>query len=233
MQCEIQWIDCSGKPTAHDASAIAYVALTEDPSKRFAICAEHLETLKAGRSHHAPDCPHLGGFAARDLWRVTPLVDPDLYARYRFFHEHAGWATPPGKAAYALALAKAEREAERRGLTVVWEDEMLPWDGDCEAPPIHVMASIYHPDRPEDCQRGHPHYYVLAHLGGIGLNSMRGIGLNSMRDPHVRVVEAELFQEALGVLDDEDEDAAQVLAERATFAAGDFLMNVAPGGAST
>jgi hypothetical protein len=206
MKCEIRWIDCAGRSTEHDAQAIAYAVHKE---KRYPICAAHLETLKGRRSHHQADCPHLGGFYFAGLWSIEPLVDPDLYRRYRFFHENAGYIVGM-RAVCALRLARAEQAAKRRGLEVIWENEMLPWDGDCPPPKVHAMASVYHPDRPEHCERSHPHYYVLAHLGSIGLDSWR--------DEYKRVVEAELFIEALDALDEEDEQAAHVLAQRATYA---------------
>jgi hypothetical protein len=34
-------------------------------------------------------------------------MNPQLQQRFRFFLEHAGYATPPGRAACALALARA------------------------------------------------------------------------------------------------------------------------------
>lgn len=202
MHCQIQWIDCEGRSTAHDAQAVAYAV---HKGKRYPICAAHLETLKGRRSHHSPDCPHLGGFYFAGLWSVEPLVDPDLAKRYRFFRENGGGIVGES-AVCALALAKAEQKAEQRGLTVTWEDEDLPWEdlrGDLETerPAIWAWAGVRHPDHPK---------HVLSGLGGIGLNSMR--------DPYVRVVEAELFSEALDALDKEDEQAASVLAERATYA---------------
>jgi hypothetical protein len=111
---------------------------------------------------------------------------------------------------HALAYDRAIRKGEARDLRVVWEDEFLPWDGDCPAPKVHLMASVYHPDRPEPCHRGHKHFYVLAHLGSIGLKSHR--------DPYMRIIEAELLSEALDVLDKEDASEAAILAERATYA---------------
>lgn len=132
-----------------------------------------------------------------------------LLERFKFFHENAGYVVGR-RAVGAFRLAQAEEKGERLGLKVIWEDEFLPWDGDCEAPAIHAMASIYHPDREDDARPGDKHFYVLAHLGSIGLNSWR--------DDYVRVVEAELMLEALDVLDDEDEVQASVLAERATYA---------------
>lgn len=133
-----------------------------------------------------------------------------MLERFRFFCQNAGYSIPPGRASCAMTLARAERDGKVRGLRVVWEDEYEVWDGDCEAPKVHAMASIYHPDRAPDARRGDPHFYVLAHLGSIALDSWH--------DDYMRVVEAELMQEALDVLDGEDEQEALILAARATFA---------------
>jgi hypothetical protein len=111
---------------------------------------------------------------------------------------------------HAIAYARATVRGEERGLSVLWEDEFLPWDGDCPAPKVHLMASVYHPDRKTPCGMGDRHFYVLAHLGSIGLESHR--------DPYMRVIEAELLSEALDVLDKEDASEAAILAERATYA---------------
>lgn len=165
-------------------------------------------------------------------------MDRKLYEAFRFFKEHAGYSTPPGRAACALTLARAEIRGRETGLTVQWEDDPLPWDGDCEAPPVLASAMIWHPDAtPTDDPRakynmcdgdpGRPGWVpcgkntfrrrdVLASLGNIGLMSWS--------DPYMRVVEAELLAEALGELDAERDRAASAeaaeLSSRATFAAG-------------
>ena len=134
-----------------------------------------------------------------------------LANRFRFFLEHAGYCTPPGRAVCAMALARAEERAETEGLSVTWEDDDLPWDGDCPAPAILQYACVYEP-----CDDADPPYRrsILAGLGGIGLASWR--------DPYVRVVEAELFSEALDALDAERDaessEMARELASRATYA---------------
>lgn len=127
------------------------------------------------------------------------LTDRTLESRYRFFRAHAGYRVG-FSAADAMTLARAEQAAEDLGLTIEWDDEDMPWDGDCPAPTIHVMACVRHP------RSGH----VIASLGSIGLESWR--------DPYVRVVSAELFSEALDTLSDEAREAAELLASRATLA---------------
>lgn len=63
-------------------------------------------------------------------------LDRDLIDRARFFQAHAGYCTPPGRVACALASAHAERWAEwqmeRGALTVEWraDDEYQSWGAD-------------------------------------------------------------------------------------------------------
>jgi len=44
-----------------------------------------------------------------------------LRAAWRFFLEHAGYCTPPGRAACALMLARAEAWAREQELSYLWE----------------------------------------------------------------------------------------------------------------
>jgi hypothetical protein len=44
------------------------------------------------------------------------MIDANLRRRFRFFLEHAGYATPPGRAQCALNLARAEMWAEGEDL---------------------------------------------------------------------------------------------------------------------
>ncbi len=123
---------------------------------------------------------------------------------YDFFRANAGgWVGH--SAEIAVSLARAEQRAEDEGLTIEWEDELDSWDGDCPPPAVHVQAACMSPD-------------------GECLASLGSIGLNSMRDPYVRVVEAELYSEALERIDEERERvtyaAAEELMSRATYAAG-------------
>ncbi len=155
-------------------------------------------------------------------------MDRKLVEAFRFFHEHAGYVVGR-RAVGALALARAEQRAKELGLSVTWDDEDLPWDGDCEPPRIHARATVLHPDHADadtsDVTIRFPFYdrrdgsrgrtpAVLAALGSIGLDSWR--------DSYVRVVEAELFAEALDALDAERDAATTVgaaeLASRATLA---------------
>lgn len=126
-----------------------------------------------------------------------------LLERARFFLQHAGSCTPPGRVACALILARAEARAEALGLRVVWEEEQEAWDGDCPPPNVHACAYV------EDAS-------------GRALASLGSIGLDSWRDPYTRVIEAELFDESLALLDlERDAIAASLaseLAQRPTYA---------------
>src|SRR4051812_10745523 len=42
---------------------------------------------------------------------------------FRFFLRHASFRTPPGRAACALALARAERDGKSVGLRFAWVDD--------------------------------------------------------------------------------------------------------------
>ena len=100
---------------------------------------------------------------------------------WRFFMEHAGYATPPGRAVCAASLARAEEHAEAAGLTFEWlwdADADLSWMDEAEAAREHeVLGCIV---------RG-PDGEHLASLWGI-VDADAG---------YRRVVEAELAAEAL------------------------------------
>jgi hypothetical protein len=113
-----------------------------------------------------------------------------LRNRFRFFLEHAGYSAPPGRAACALQLAKAEAKAERVGLVFEWED-------DSEAAQWEDERGRWHQDPAVAClvycdahlSRG-PRREVLASLGAI-LESDDFADAKNYR----RVVEAELAAE--------------------------------------
>lgn len=117
----------------------------------------------------------------------NPFLNAEFIAAYRFFRAHAGGLVGHS-AARAFALAKAENRATWKGLTVEWENDDMPWDGDCEAPK-HVLCGFIRDNR--EGRR-----YHLASLGGVGVNDSR--------DPYLRVVAAELCEEAFDALDDEE-----------------------------
>jgi hypothetical protein len=116
-------------------------------------------------------------------------------AGYRFMRDHAGYSYRPaietpdqGKVRCALALARAEFEASRRGAFVQWCTDSYPdtsWMDDqaraeFEAGETVLMeATIY-------SERGEP----VGSIGGVHLRTPW------MADPYRRVIEAELALEA-------------------------------------
>ena len=161
-------------------------------------------------------------------------MTPQLQVRYLSFrrlYASLGHLTPAHE---AMAMARTMERAEAEGLSVTWEDDDLPWDGDgCPRPAIVALATVMHPDHEGEapprfpfCDGTRPRKgyvqsgdhmrrrEVLAQCGGIGLETWS--------DPYVRDVECELLGEALDNLDEERDAAttaeASVLASRATFA---------------
>jgi hypothetical protein len=135
--------------------------------------------------------------------------------RYRFFRDRAGYIVGES-AKCAFELAKAEEAGERRGLVFWLLDEECPWDGDCDPPAACYVCLVY---RGEECTNdGEPPYQgfypIPRPIASLGM-----VGVDGPHDSYLRVVKAELFQEALDVLDKEDQDAADALSERPTFAA--------------
>lgn len=102
-----------------------------------------------------------------------------------FFYEHAGYSYDPatqtpeeGHRQSARALADAERWALDNDVTVTWERDPEPWDGDVpyDGPVWQALAVRY--DSPNE---------VLASLSGIAIDSE-----HPDTDPYGRVVSAEL-----------------------------------------
>ncbi len=115
-----------------------------------------------------------------------PPIPPARRRAIRFFAEHAGYATPPGRLACAKALADAESAAATAGLHPDWSDDAggadalgdhAAWCG-CTTPPHH---------RIERCTLHAEDGTVVVSLGGV---------IDADAD-YRRVVEAELALEAL------------------------------------
>jgi hypothetical protein len=110
---------------------------------------------------------------------------------FEFFRQNAGWSTPPGKLACAKALAEAEHFAKELGLEVKWEYEQEDWmvfAGDPEAEYRRNFKS-----GKWECF----HAYVKGDGGEI-LSSLGGIILEAGDASYKRVIEAELYMEAIG-----------------------------------
>ncbi len=99
-------------------------------------------------------------------------MDTALRAAWRFFLEHAGYATPPGRAACALELARAERWAGEQGVTFAWQHDPEPWDADAPAPDE-----------------------VLCCTASYGDESVALCGIGDPSDEYRRVIQAELSRE--------------------------------------
>ena len=140
------------------------------------------------------------------------MITSKLQEAFQFFREHAGYCTPPGLAACALRLARAEQWGEERGIEVTWEEEQDRYE------------DVWGEPAPEGCDvlfafvkhEGH----VLASLGMITLKAPSFMGGVS-RDPYVRVVNAELFAEARARL--EEIEAAEAAAAKDAHQKDDAL----------
>lgn len=113
----------------------------------------------------------------------------DLIDRIRFFQDNAGYCLDR-KMVGAKELALAESFAEEIGLTVTWEHEQEDWmsfAGD----PVELYRRKFESGEWE-CFVA----YVRDESGDI-LASLGGTVLDSKSDNYRRVVEAELFQEAI------------------------------------
>jgi hypothetical protein len=120
--------------------------------------------------------------------------------RFRFFLEHAGYATPPGRAACALELARAEQGLECAlaygEASVQWLDDDVPYDpGDAftedEARERSESGAWTGPVGSIVAIGDEQHPRAVASLWGVVLDS-RELG-----DPYARVVVAELAFEAI------------------------------------
>jgi len=110
---------------------------------------------------------------------------------FKFFLEHAGYCTPPGRAACAAMLARAEEklhaavEDERVYVLWEWEDDIDDsWMSERERKQPHewTRCAIV---RDIVCDRGHKHVEYLASLGSI-------VDVDAS---YRRVIEAELAAE--------------------------------------
>lgn len=144
-------------------------------------------------------------------------MDSNLLERYRWFRRHGVGGIVGQEALTCLNLARAEVEAEERGLVALQEYDPEPWDGDCPAPKHLFVVCVW---REEQIERAS----ACAKRGEIPLASLGSVGVDDECDPYLRIVAAELFREALSELRAEDEERwareAASLAERATYAAG-------------
>jgi hypothetical protein len=135
--------------------------------------------------------------------------DKRFYDRVRFFLEHAGYSTPPGRLACAWRLAEAEARGIQEGLIFNHCPEWDEWDADVPKPKYVLLCEVWESEAARD-------------FGACSLASLGMVGVNSLADPYLRVVRAELYRDALRLID-ESRDAqateeAQSLMTRATYA---------------
>ncbi len=102
---------------------------------------------------------------------------------WKFFLQHAGYATPPGPAQCALDLARAEAWAKAEGLVFVWDndpDADDSWMDDTQRQQEHTAEGCTVYRRCEDC-------------GEISSTPLNGLyGIFDADSDYRRVVEAEL-----------------------------------------
>lgn len=107
-----------------------------------------------------------------------------LRPAWNFFRDHAGYATPPGRAQCALDLARAEREAKKRGWLVCCQSDEDGWAtfGALDAYWVAVLvAPAEHWNEKDE---------ILAAVGGVDVS-------DDEAPDYWRVLGAELALEAL------------------------------------
>jgi hypothetical protein len=68
-KCQIQWIDCDGKPTPDQNEAIGLASITSHgQTQRFPICAAHLASMG---QVHSGRCRHVSAHGSR--WVFEPF----------------------------------------------------------------------------------------------------------------------------------------------------------------
>lgn len=72
LKCQVNWVDCNDHPTGHDQPAVAYAAIVVDHHvKRYAICAQHMQTLLKRTLHHDLHCQHMAEHSTN--WSIIEL----------------------------------------------------------------------------------------------------------------------------------------------------------------
>jgi len=130
------------------------------------------------------------------------MITTELRRAWNFHREHAGYATPPGRAMCALELARAElamRELD-------WE---IRWDYD------HDWVTTSSLEQQARLEAGETVYLVawLEDAAGTTLAACGGIEVESDDDPYMRVMYAELASEALRELKAEQAEEAGIHVE--------------------
>lgn len=125
------------------------------------------------------------------------MIDKQLREAFRFMLDHAGHSTPPGRAACALSLARAERllhtaqdfDADRPPAHVTWTEDDEPYEhGGLSPAEVTALFASGEWTGPYGC---------ILYVDGEVIGSLWGITLGraDLNDPYRRVVEAELASE--------------------------------------
>ena len=117
------------------------------------------------------------------------MIARSLYRRFCFFRENAGYVTPPGLAACALELARAERDAVDAGIDFVYspDDADAGWRLERDGRYRNVSVMVVRAVLGDDVERA----TTLAAIGGVEADADA---------TYLRVVEANLALQALGEL---------------------------------
>lgn len=122
------------------------------------------------------------------------MISEQRRKAFRFFLEHAGYATPPGRAACALDLARAEMKfelaQEEENASVDWFFDDIPYDHG-----IYSTKEIA--QKFESNEWSGPFGCIVKYFDAEA--SLWGIvfGQRETSDPYARVVAAELAEEAI------------------------------------
>jgi hypothetical protein len=132
----------------------------------------------------------------------------------------------------AFRYGRAQIRAQDLGVRVTWQEDDLPWEGECAAPPLVARATVLHPDHGDlDTNRVDVRFPFYDRKDGARgrnpavLTALGGIGLEGWSDPYVHVVEGDLLLEALDELDAERDAYATIQASEIN-ARPSFAMNL-------
>lgn len=106
----------------------------------------------------------------------APTVNADIRRRWQFFQEWAGYATPPGRAACALELARAERAADAAGVSLMVEPEPDPdlsWMDEDDMRREHAVVNVYLVQECETCGETRRLPYSLGNVTDPDQNYLR------------------------------------------------------------
>ncbi len=172
----------------------------EGPSTYCEGCGKEIES-----DYGDPDDPGRKPNPMGPLWRAippTPGPGTPLDRDEQFFYDHGGWSYDPktetseqGRRRIAIRAARNEREAKKRGWYVEWEYE--------DEPVEDLIDRTDWTDEENEKWDAEEHEVLRARVvveDEDGNDIGEGEGLGGIVDPdpdYKRVIEAELFEEAL------------------------------------